>query len=279
MGDFFGGGSTRRQRQTTTQTGAPGPGAMELQVQQQNAAMAQAQQEALQRAIAQQQAWEQSPQFAQLMGLGTTAAGNLQAQMQGGPLLTPAQQAALEQMYAPIRQQGLGDITRMATEAAARRGLSPSDSPIGNQMLRQTSDLASQLAGQQAGSALNLNQQNTALYQNLAGFQQALQQAAQQNRMALAQAQPGGYNFGAQLAQQRIQGTPRTQTTTGGGMSQGPTFGGVLGGLGQVAGGLGGLLGGLRNPQTSRYPWQGTPTPPQGPRPRTDLWGTPWGAG
>ena len=60
-------------------------------------------------------------------------------------------------------------------------------------------------------------------------FGHALRGQADQNRLQLANAQPGSYGLGNQLAQQRIASAPTTQTTSGGATSQSPQYGLNLG--------------------------------------------------
>ena len=108
------------------------------------------------------------------------------------------------------------------------------DSPIGNPFLQQLANYNAQMGGQQAGQALQLQQNNRGMYQNQMGLGQQLQQNASQNRLALAQAQPGSYQFGNQLANQRIASAPTTTVQSGGATSRAPQYGFSLG---DVAGG------------------------------------------
>jgi len=139
-------------------------------------------------------------------------------------LINPAQQQALQQYYQSMMAPALQQMQQTASQEAARRSMTISDSPIGGDYLRQLANYQAQMGGQQAGSALQMSGQNQNLYRGLLDFGQGLQQNAQQNRLALANAQPGSYNFGQQLAQNRIASAPTTQTTSGGGMRQSPTW-------------------------------------------------------
>src|SRR3990167_11289607 len=140
------------------------------------------------------------------------------------PLINPAQQQALQQYFQSIMAPQLQQMQQTASQEAARRGMTISDSPIGGDYLRQLANYGAQMGGQQAGQALQLQQNNRGMQQNLMNFGQQLQQNASQNRLALAQAQPGSYSFGNQLAQQRIGSAPMTQTTSGGGTSRAPQY-------------------------------------------------------
>ena len=254
----FGGGS-RTKPQTTTQTRQVAPmNPMEGLLQQMNAQAAQQQAQELQRAMGAQQAYEQSPGFMQAQQLGQQAGGQLQQDMSGGQLLAPAQQQALQQYFQSMMNPQMEQMRAMAGQEAARRGMTISDSPIGGDFLRQLANYQAQMGGQQAGQALQLQQNNRGMQQNLMGFGQQLQQNAAQNRLALAQAQPGSYQFGNQLAQQRLASAPMTQTTTGGQTSRQPTYG--LG-LGDVMGGA----------QGAWNLWSGSGTREEGTRPASEM--------
>ena len=214
MGDIKWGGS-QKQKTTQTRNVAP-PTAQEalLQAQNQQAAMAQAQM--LQQAMQQQQQFEQSPGYTQLAGLSQQAGQGLQQQMSGNaPLINPAQQQALQQYFQSIMAPQQQQMQQTAGQEAARRGMTISDSPIGVAYLQNLANYNAQMGGQQAGQALQLQGNNRQMYQNMLGLTGQLQNQAAQNRLQLAQAQPGSYNFGQQLAQNRIQSAPITQQTTG----------------------------------------------------------------
>lgn len=220
------GGSTKSKPTTVTRNVAPAS-AQEVMLQQMNMQAAQSQAQELQRAIAAQQQYEQSGGFRQAQQLGQQAGGLLQQDMQGGQLINPAQQQALQQYFQSIMAPAQQQMQQTASQEAARRGMTISDSPIGGDYLRQLANYQAQMGGQQAGQALQLQQNNRGMQQNLMGLGQQLQQNAQQNRLALTQAQPGSYGLGNQLAQQRIASAPVTQS--GGATTQSPQFGFSLG--------------------------------------------------
>ena len=218
------GGSTKTKPTTTTQTRNVAPmSAEELALQTLNTQVAQQQAQQLQRAMQAQQQFEASPLMGQLQGLQGQAATGLQGIM-GGQLVNPAQQQALQQYYQSIMAPHLAQMQQTAQQEAARRGMTISDSPIGGDYLRQLDNYQAQMGVQQEGSELQLSQQNQWMYQGVLNFGNALRQQADQNRLALAQAQPGSYSFGQNLAQQRIQSAPTTFTTTGGGTTTSPTW-------------------------------------------------------
>ena len=260
----FGGGS-KQKPSTSTMTrnvAPPSPGESILQLL--NEQVAQQQAQGLQRAMQSQQQYESSPLFGQLQGLQGQAATGLEGIMGGQQLLQPAQQQALQQYYQSIMQPQMDQMRQVAGQEAARRGMTISDSPIGGDFLRQMANYQAQMGGQQAGSALQLQGQNQNMYQNVLNFGQQLQQNANQNRLALAQAQPGSYQFGNNLANQRIASAPVTQTTRGGGSTTGAQYGLNLGNIGQ---GIAGIGQGI-----SAYNRYKTPTQPTSTRPASDMW-------
>ena len=223
MSVSFGGGSkTKPTTQTMTRNVAP-MSQQESLLQTINQQVAQQQAQQLQRAMQQQQQFEQSGLYGQLQGLQGQAATGLEGLM-GGQLVNPAQQQALQQYYQSIMAPQLAQMQQTAGQEAARRGMTISDSPIGGDYLRQLANYQAQMGGQQAGSALQLQQQNRGMYQDVLNFGNQLRGQVDQNRLQLAQAQPGSYGFGNQLAQQRIASAPITQTTSGGATSKAPTW-------------------------------------------------------
>ncbi len=247
------GGSTKTKPTTQTITrNVAAPSQQEALLQAINQRVAQQQAEQLQRAMQAQHQFEQSGLYGQLQGLQGQAATGLQGIM-GGQLLTPQQQAAQQQYFQSIMAPALQQMQQTASQEAARRGMTISDSPIGGDYLRQLANYQAQMGGQQAGQALQLQGQNQNMFQNVLNFGNQLRQSADQNRLALAQAQPGSYNFGQQLAQNRIQSAPVIQTMSGGATTKAPTWslgaGDILGGAQkglQLWGGTG------ANPYTGR---------------------------
>ena len=224
------GGSTKSKPTTTTQTRNVAPmSAGEQMLAQLNEKVAQSQASELQRAIAAQSQYEQSGGFQQAQQLGQQAGGLLQQDMAGGQLISPAQQQALQQYFQSIMAPQQQQMQQTASQEAARRGMTIADSPIGNGYLQNLANYNAQMGGQQAGQALQLQQNNRGMQQNLMNLGQQLQQNASQNRLALSQAQPGSYSLGNQLAQQRIASAPTTTVQSGGGTSQSPQFGFSLG--------------------------------------------------
>lgn len=248
--------SQGKSKQTSVQTrNVAGPSPQELLLQQQNMASAQAQSKALQDAIAQQTQFEQSPGYQAMQGIGGQAATGLQGLMANGMMPSGQQQQALQQYFQSIMAPQQEQLRQQAQNAGQMRGMTIADSPIGGDYLRQLASYNAQMGGQQAGQGLQLGQNMANQYQNAMNFGNQLQQGTQQNRLALTNAQPGGYSFGNQLAQQRIASAPVT-TTQSGTQSQpfSQSFGQYAGGaadLGKLAfgngqnksTGMGGLFG------------------------------------
>src|SRR3990167_9706212 len=180
----FGGGS-KTKPQTTTMTRNVAPmGQQEAALQLINQQVAQQQAQQLQRAMQAQQQYEASPLFGQLQGLQGQAATGLQGIMGGQQLINPVQQQALQQYYQSIMAPQQAQMQQTASQEAARRGMTISDSPIGGDYLRQLANYQAQMGGQQAGSALQLSGQNQNLYKGVLAFGQQIQQNATQNRLA-----------------------------------------------------------------------------------------------
>jgi hypothetical protein len=101
------------------------------------------------------------------------------------PPVSEAQKANLDTLYGAARTTGEEDIRRFGEEMAASRGLRLTDAPIGAEVLRQQRDLATNLRGARASSELNLGLSQQNFDESVRQFQAGLQQAAQQNRLAL----------------------------------------------------------------------------------------------
>ena len=249
----FGGGSKTKPQTTTMTRNVAAPSAQETLMEQVNMRVAQQQAEQLQRSMQMQQQYESSPLFGQLGALQGQAATGLQGIMGGQQLINPAQQQALQQYYQSIMNPAMQQMQQMGSQEAARRGMTLSDSPVGNEFARQMAAYQAQMGGQQAGSALQLSGQNQNMYQNVLNFGQQLKQNADQNRLALSTARPGSYDLGNQMAQNRIGSAGVTQTTSGGGTSQNPTWSLGLGNaLGAAKQGMELYHGGGSNPITGR---------------------------
>lgn len=248
--------SQGKSKQTTTQTRNVAPMSQsESLLQAANTQTAQAQAQALQDAIQHQNAYENSQGYKGMLDLGNQAQQGYGQLMQNGFMPTGQQQVALQQYFQSIMNPQMEAMRRDAAATAAMRGQTLADTPVGGDYARQLANYQAQMGGQQAGAGLQLGQQTGQQYQNVMGLGQQLAQNAQQNRLALTNAQPGSYNFGQQLAQNRIQSAPITTTQTGTQTQPwmqtiGQGLGAVNSGMGAVKGGLDLYTGGGTNPVT-----------------------------
>ena len=236
----WGGGGKQRQTSTqTTQVAPLTPAQQALYTQ--NLNLAQLQGQGMQDAIAKQQAWETSPLFAKQQQLAAMANQQLEARL-GGQYLTPQEQSMLDQLYSSQRTRGLEDLTNYAAQEAARRGMTVSDSPIGNAALQSRQRFSNDLASAMAGTGLQLGQANQQFWQGIQGNANNLQQQSQANRLALSATQPTGFGLQQYIDQFRASTAPRTTVTTGN-TTTSPQFGLGLGSVGQFLGGAGQAVG------------------------------------
>ena len=165
---------------------------------------------------------------------------NLLEGMSGQVGVPASVQSLINQVYDPLQARALEDLNRFTIEAAGSRGLNITDSPIGQPMMRQASDLIRDFSGMRAGSTLSERSSQLARSQALREFSEGLQQRQLENLLNLQQQQA---NFGLGLYSPRFKGGTSNSVTRGGTNPLG-SIGGFLGGLGGLATGLGGLFGG-----------------------------------
>lgn len=248
--------STGKSTTSSTQTRNVAPmSADESLLQAANTKSAQAQAQALQDAIAKQGEYEKSANYQGLMGLGNQATQGYGQLMNNGFMPSAQQQAALQQYFQSVMNPQMEAMRRDAAATAAMRGQTLADTPVGGDYARQLANYQAQMGGQQAAQGLQLGQNMGQQYQNTIGLSQQLAQNAQQNRLALTNAQPGSYNFGQQLAQNRIASAPVTTTQTGTQTmpwAQTMAYGlqGLNSGMNAAKGGLDLYTGGGQNPVT-----------------------------
>ena len=161
----------------------------------------------------------------------------LKARMSGEAFLTPQEQAALDKMYDTATTRGNEELTRYAQEVAGQRGMRVSDSPIGNEIVREKGRLTQGLEAAKASSSLDLVQGQKTFEESIRQFQAGLAQQAFQNRLSLASAAPLSFNLAGALAQQRFAGISQTSS---GSSNQKQSLG-----LGEALSGTGGLLTGF----------------------------------
>ena len=205
-----------------------------------NVQLAKQQLQAMQQAASQEQARQDDPLTQLQRQVEEKATQNILARLTGqSPVLAPEEEARLNTIYQAAQQQAEQDLTRYATQIAGQRGMRVSDSPIGNEVIRQRGQVGTQLAGQKAASALNLGQAGADFNARLAQFTQGLQQQAFMNRLALGSTSPASFGLQQQLFGQRLAAAPRSFTGTTG-LSQ---YGYGLD-VGSLASGLGGAARG-----------------------------------
>jgi hypothetical protein len=117
-----------------------------------------------------------------------------------GGVISPAEQAQLDTLYGSQRTLGTQAITDYAKQLAAMRNMTVTDSPIANEALKQKGNLETALTGAQAGSALQLGNQQQNFANSISAFQNNLKQQAFLNRLSLAGqsstgSKTGGTNF------------------------------------------------------------------------------------
>ena len=224
----FGGGSSSSSGKSTQTVLLPPsvPGQDELTAL--NVQLAKEQLAQLQAASSEANALKGTPGYAAQQQLQELAVKNLIARLTGqAPVLSPEEQARLDEIYGTAQSQGSADLRRSAEDAAAMRGMSISDSPIGNEYLKQQRLLTQSLNAQKSASALDLGNAQQNFNASINQFQQQLQQQALMNRLAIAGATPASYGLQAQLFGQQLgaagrMGTGRqsgTQSTWGAGLS------------------------------------------------------------
>jgi hypothetical protein len=187
--------------------------------------------------------YRQMPYFQNLPMMGQAAQGGLLASLLGGGL-HPAAKSQVDQMYAPLIQEGHERMRRQADEMSGRLGTPlRHSSALADQFMRNLGRFETGMAGQKAGSYLNQANQMNQFGSNMANFAHQIPMRAMQNRAMLSQTIPSGYGLASGMFNQRLQSAPTQQFQTGSGSTS--DFGSSLGTIGSLAGGLGGLLGGI----------------------------------
>ena len=164
----------------------------------------------------------------------------LRGRLTGEAFLTPPEQATLDRMFSSAQARGEEDLLKFGEEIAGQRGMRPSDSPIGNELVRERGRLALGLESAKASSTLDLVQGQKNFEESIRQFQEGLRQQAFENRLSLASTAPLSFNLANQLAQNRFRGISQT---TSGQTSLTPGIGQIGGAIGGAGIGLGLLLG------------------------------------
>lgn len=246
---------------TTTTTGgvtrgiaAPSP--TEAQLNETNMMVAREQADQLMRAIQTMNQYRQSPYFNMIPDIGGAAQGGLLASLMGGGL-HPAAKAQIDQMYAPLQQQGEERLRRMADEMQGRAGVhTRQSSALSDAYLQNVGRFQQGMAGQKAGAYLGQSNQMNQFGQNMANFAHNVPLNAMRNRAMLAGTVPGSYGLSSGLFSQRLQSAPQ-QTYQSGGTTGSPSYGVTGQNIFQGASALGGLIPSISSwfgsPATSNY--------------------------
>lgn len=205
---FGGSSSTRRDRGTTQQQiTLPGPTPEQTELNRLQLELAQLQKGEIVDAARERDEFGRSPLWKTQRQIEEKASANILARLQGtAPVLSPEQEAYLNTIYGTALKRGEADLMQFGENAAASRGMSVTDSPIGGDLLRQRREFGEGLESSRAKSALDLGSAAAEFSSNLAGFREQLRQQAFQNRLALGGLQPGFTPFaGMQSAERRAQ--------------------------------------------------------------------------
>ena len=210
------GGSERRDRSSGTGTSTtniqlPEPDPQEARLREINLRLAQIQAGEYLRSLEEDEAFRQSPLFATQRAIEEKASANILARLTGeAPVLSPEEQARLDEIYGNTQREGEESLRRYAEEIAGARGLAVSDSPIGNEALRQHQEFIQNLGAQKAGSAFDLGNAATNFASEQQKFAAQLRQAAYMNRLSFASQQPSSFGFQGGLFGERLAGAPRS---------------------------------------------------------------------
>lgn len=138
---------------------------------------------------------------------------NIYARMTGAaPVLAPEEEARLNTIYGAAKSQGEQALNQYAEQTAGMRGMRPTDSPIGGDIMRQRANLELGLQGQKAASSLDLGQASTQFNAQMAEFTNNLRQQAFMQQLSLAGTAPASYGLQQQMFGQRLAGAPRNFT-------------------------------------------------------------------
>lgn len=210
----FGGGSSRSSGTQTVAFPAPGP--QEAALRDLNLQLARIQAGEYLRGLQRQQEFEASPTYGMQQDIEKRATQNILARLSGtAPVLSPEEQKRLDEIYGNTQRRGEQDLNRYSQEIAGARGLSVSDSPIGNEALRQQQEFTSNLGAQKAASAFDLGNAGTAFNQAQQAFANQLRQQAYMNRLAFSSQSPASFGFGQSLFGERLAGASRSFNGSG----------------------------------------------------------------
>src|SRR3990167_5562409 len=100
-----------------------------------------------------------------------------------GQAASPSLQGLVDAAFGPVENEGQRRLRQTAEEAAAARGFSLTDAPIGQPFLEENRRFLEQIGGQRAQAMMGLREQDVAFSQRVREFQEGLKQQALSNRM------------------------------------------------------------------------------------------------
>lgn len=100
-----------------------------------------------------------------------------------GQAMSPSLQGLVDAAYRPAEDEGARRLRQAAEESAALRGMSLTDTPIGQPYLEENRRFMEQMGGQRAQAAIGLREQDVAFSERVRQFQEGLKQQAMSNRM------------------------------------------------------------------------------------------------
>lgn len=124
------------------------------------------------------------------------------------PVLSPQQSELIETTFTSAEEEAQTSLRQFGEELAASRGLRLTDAPIGAEIARAGTALASSLASSKAGAKLEAGRTQQLFQENVRQFQEALRQQAFQNRLALSGRDSPGLNLAAVGAPGLLLGAP-----------------------------------------------------------------------
>ena len=209
-------GSSQQKGGGTQTLALPAPSAAETELQKLNLEFAKRQMAEQDRLLAERQTFEASPLFTLQKQIEEKATQNILNRLTGAaPILSPEEQARLDTIFRTATQRGESDLLKFGGEIAAQRGMTIADSPIGAELLKQRRLFGEGMESQRAGASLDLGQAESLFNQQVAQFQNTLQQQAFMNRLALSGQAPPAFGLAQNLFGQRLAAAPRSMTTFG----------------------------------------------------------------
>lgn len=109
------------------------------------------------------------------------ALANIQSVLTG-QAMSPGLEGLINSAFTPAENEGQRRLRQAAEEAAAGRGMSLTDTPIGQPYLEESRRFLEQMGGQRAQMGAQLREQDAAFSQNVRAFQEGLKQQALSNQ-------------------------------------------------------------------------------------------------